>query len=76
LSVQRGSSRDTGESNTEGKDLHREILLIKSTSSSGVFDLLLFDFPFLPLGGSSPNSTLALAGRFLTAEAQSVGAGC
>jgi len=41
-------------------------------------DLLLplSDFPFFVFGGSSPKNTLPFAGRFLTADAQSVGAGC
>jgi len=39
-------------------------------------DLPLSDFPFLPFGCSSPKSTFPFAGRFLTADAQSVGAGC
>ena len=41
-----------------------------------MLDLLLSDFPFLVFGGSSPKRTLPFAGRFLTADAQSVGAGC
>jgi hypothetical protein len=41
-----------------------------------VLGLLLSDFPFLVFGGSSPKRTLPFAGRFLTADAQSVGAGC
>lgn len=45
-------------------------------SSSVGLDLLLSFFPFFVFGGSSPKRTLPFAGRFLTADAQSVGAGC
>src|SRR5450759_1904963 len=57
--------------------LHFAILrVIRSTSSSVGLDLLLSFFPFFAFGGSSPKRTLPFAGRFLTADAQSVGAGC
>jgi hypothetical protein len=46
------------------------------TSSSVGLDLLLSVLLLLPFGGSSPNKTLPFAGLFLTADAQSVGAGC
>src|SRR5256885_5597607 len=39
-------------------------------------DLALSDFPFLPFGCSSPKRPFPFVGRFLTADAQSVGAGC
>src|SRR5437868_11995823 len=39
-------------------------------------DLPLSDFPLLPFGCSSPKRTFPFVGRFLTADAQSVGAGC
>lgn len=47
-----------------------------STSSSVGLDLPLFDFPFFDFFGSSPKRTLPFDGRFFTADAQSVGAGC
>ena len=73
-----GSRRSNSyDSKRDCEELHRDILReSKSMSSSVGLDLLLSDFPFLFFCGSSPKRTLPLAGRFLTADAQSVGAGC